>query len=62
MCWAKGDLIAHVSLLRLDRILHARARIIPVVSESDLDGIRSAAAVAIGVGIDMKPVKRYDRR
>jgi uncharacterized protein YifN (PemK superfamily) len=50
-CWAKGDLIAHVSLLRLDRMLHARARIIPVVSEIDLDGIRRAAAAAIGLGL-----------
>jgi uncharacterized protein YifN (PemK superfamily) len=51
MCWAKGDLIAHVSLRRLDRIVHAYERIIPVVSERDLDGIRGAAAAAIGIGL-----------
>jgi uncharacterized protein YifN (PemK superfamily) len=50
-CWAKGDLIAHVSVARLDRVFHGRDRIVPLVSGSDLRAIRAAAAAAIGIGL-----------
>jgi uncharacterized protein YifN (PemK superfamily) len=50
-CWAKGDLVAHVSLARLNRILYARERIVPVVHDGDLRAIRQAAAAAIGMGL-----------
>ncbi len=50
-CWAKGDLIAHVSVARLDRLFHDGERIVPVVSRHDLAAVRAAAAAAIGVGL-----------
>ena len=48
-CWAKGDLVAHVALVRLDRIYHRGRWIVPIVSSTDLDAIRNAVAVAIGL-------------
>ena len=50
-CWAKGDLVAHVSLARLNRIYYDRDRIVPVVHDGDLRAIRKAAAAAIGIGL-----------
>jgi uncharacterized protein YifN (PemK superfamily) len=50
-CWAKGDMVAHVSLARLSRIFYARDRIVPVVRDDDLRAIRQAAAAAIGIGL-----------
>ena len=50
-CWAKGDLVAHVSLARLNRILYGRDRIVPVVHDDDLRAIRQATAAAIGIGL-----------
>ncbi len=50
-CWAKGDLIGHVSLARLNRIYYDGNRIVPVVRDADLRAIRAAAAAAIGVGL-----------
>lgn len=48
-CWAKGDLVAHVGLSRLDRILYSRDWIIPVLNAEDLFAVRCAVAGAIGV-------------
>ena len=48
-CWAKCDLIAHVGLSRLDRILHRGRYVIPVFDRSDLERVRRGAAYAIGV-------------
>ena len=48
-CWAKGDLVAHVSLARLDRIYHRKRWITPEVSAVDLGAIRTAVAMAIGL-------------
>jgi uncharacterized protein YifN (PemK superfamily) len=50
-CWAKGDLVAHVSLARLNRIYYDRDRIVPVIHDDDLRAIRKAAAAAIGIGL-----------
>ncbi|HEY0383884.1 MAG TPA: type II toxin-antitoxin system PemK/MazF family toxin [Candidatus Elarobacter sp.] len=50
-CWAKADLLAHVSLARLNRIYYERDRIVPVVYDGDLQAIRAAAAAAIGIGL-----------
>lgn len=48
-CWAKGDLVAHVALIRLDRIYHRHKFITPVVDPPDLHAIRRTVARAIGV-------------
>lgn len=47
--WAKGDLVSHVSVARLDRIYHDGKRIVPVVDSRDLTAIRRAVAAAIGL-------------
>jgi uncharacterized protein YifN (PemK superfamily) len=51
MCWAKGDLVAHVGLMRMDRIFHRGNWIIPVVNAGDLLAVRCAVASAVGVGL-----------
>lgn len=48
-CWAKGDLVAHVGLVRLDRVLHSRNWIIPALDADDLFAVRRAVAKAIGM-------------
>jgi uncharacterized protein YifN (PemK superfamily) len=48
-CWAKGDLVAHVGLIRLDRIFLGGNWIIPVMTAGDLSATRSAAAHALGI-------------
>ncbi|MDP9107155.1 MAG: type II toxin-antitoxin system PemK/MazF family toxin [Candidatus Eremiobacteraeota bacterium] len=48
-CWAKGDLVAHVGLIRLDRIFLGGNWIIPVMTADDLSAIRSAVAHALGI-------------
>jgi|ERR1035437_1505512 uncharacterized protein YifN (PemK superfamily) len=48
-CWAKGDLVAHVALARLDRIFDRGYRIVPVADRGDLIAIRRAVAAAIAV-------------
>lgn len=48
-CWAKGDLVAHVGLIRLDRIFLGGNWIIPVMTADDLFAIRSAVANALGI-------------
>ncbi len=48
-CWAKGDLVAHVGLIRLDRIFLGGNWVIPVVTADDLSAIRSAVANALGI-------------
>jgi mRNA interferase MazF len=48
-CWAKGDLVAHVALVRLDRVFHRGYWITPVLSAEDLYAVRSAVGVALGL-------------
>jgi uncharacterized protein YifN (PemK superfamily) len=48
-CWAKADLVSHVSVARLDRIYGDGRRIVPVVDERDLTAIRRAVTAAIGL-------------
>ncbi len=48
-CWAKGDLVAHVGLVRLDRVFHAGNWVIPVVRPDDLFAVRRAVTNAIGI-------------
>lgn len=48
-CWAKGDLVAHVGLLRLGRIFYRGGWITPVVEPFDLRAIRRAVGAAIGL-------------
>jgi uncharacterized protein YifN (PemK superfamily) len=48
-CWAKADLIAHVFIRRLDRLLYDGAWIVPRLQAADLDAIRFAAGAAIGL-------------
>jgi uncharacterized protein YifN (PemK superfamily) len=48
-CWAKGDLVTHVGLFRLDRVFYRGGWIMPVVDGLDLIGIRRALARATGM-------------
>jgi uncharacterized protein YifN (PemK superfamily) len=48
-CWAKGDLVSHVSLARLDRLFDCGRRIVPVIVRRDLVAIRRAVAAAIAL-------------
>jgi uncharacterized protein YifN (PemK superfamily) len=48
-CWAKGDLVAHVALVRLGRIYYRGQWISPVVVPYDLRAIRVAVGAAIGL-------------
>ncbi|HEV3086035.1 MAG TPA: type II toxin-antitoxin system PemK/MazF family toxin [Candidatus Elarobacter sp.] len=48
-CWAKGDLVAHVCLARLDRIFHQGGWITPILTADDLCAVRRAVAAAIGL-------------
>ncbi len=48
-CWAKGDLVTHVGLIRLDRIFLGGNWIIPVMTADDLSAVRSAVAHALGI-------------
>jgi len=48
-CWAKGDLVAHVSLVRLDRVFSAGKWTVPVVDRCDLAAVRRAVTSAIGL-------------
>jgi uncharacterized protein YifN (PemK superfamily) len=48
-CWAKADLVAHVSLARLNRVYHRGGWIMPMVNAVDLHAIRSAIAAAVGI-------------
>jgi uncharacterized protein YifN (PemK superfamily) len=57
-CWVKGDLIAHVGLGRLDRILHGRNWIIPILQVDDLFAVRSAVANAIEIRLDIMPARK----
>ena len=50
-CWAKGDLIAHVGLLRLDRVFYRGEWVIPVVAEEDLFAVRCAVVNAVGISL-----------
>jgi uncharacterized protein YifN (PemK superfamily) len=57
-CWVKGDLIAHVGLVRLDRVLHGRVWIVPILHADDLFAVRSAVANAIGIHLDIMPARK----
>ena len=48
-CWAKGDLVTHVALIRLDRVFVQGQWIMPVMYGDDLVAIRSAVGKAIGI-------------
>jgi uncharacterized protein YifN (PemK superfamily) len=48
-CWAKGDLVAHVSLVRLDRVFYAGGWTVPVVDRFDLAALRRTVTSAIGL-------------
>jgi uncharacterized protein YifN (PemK superfamily) len=48
-CWAKGDLVAHASLARLDRVFFSGAWTVPVVDRCDLAAVRRAVSRAIGL-------------
>jgi uncharacterized protein YifN (PemK superfamily) len=50
-CWAKGDLVAHVGLARLDRIFHDGNWAIPVMYENDLAAVRRAVVCVVGIGL-----------
>jgi uncharacterized protein YifN (PemK superfamily) len=49
LCWAKGDLVAHVGLARLDRIFYDGNWSIPVMNADDLVAVRRVVANAIGI-------------
>lgn len=50
VCWAKCDMIATVSLGRLDRCKAGRGQyVVPTLPAEDLKAIRSAVAIALGV-------------
>jgi uncharacterized protein YifN (PemK superfamily) len=47
-CWAKCDMVATVSLARLDRVkAPKRQYVVPVLPASDFDAIRRAVATAL---------------
>jgi uncharacterized protein YifN (PemK superfamily) len=49
-CWAKGDLIAHVRLARLDRLYYDGNWGIPVIHADDLAAVRRVVGNAVGIG------------
>lgn len=50
VCWAKCDMVATVSLTRLDRCKAGKgAYVVPRLPEADLTAIRAAVAIALGV-------------
>ncbi len=50
ICWAKCDMVATVSLVRLDRCKAGRGRyVVPELPLPDLTAIRAAVAIALGV-------------
>lgn len=49
-CWAKCDMVATVSLARLDRCKAGRGKyLVPMLPATDLTAIRSGVAIALGV-------------
>jgi uncharacterized protein YifN (PemK superfamily) len=50
-CWAKGDLVAHVGLVRLDRIFYDGDWVIPVMYADDLIAVRRVVVSAVGIGL-----------
>lgn len=46
-CWAKCDMIATVSLARMDRLKAGNVRVIPQISEPDLAAIRRCVVHAL---------------
>ncbi|MDQ6944045.1 MAG: type II toxin-antitoxin system PemK/MazF family toxin [Candidatus Eremiobacteraeota bacterium] len=50
-CWAKGDLIAHVGLARLDRIFYDGNWSIPLMDPDDLCAVRRVVGNAVGIEI-----------
>ena len=54
-CWAKGDLVAHVGLVRLDRVFHEGNWAIPVMDPDDLIAVRRVVGSAVGIGPERFP-------
>ena len=48
-CWAKGDLISHVTLARLSFLRHRRRLIVPTLDRGDLQSVRFAVVNALGL-------------
>jgi uncharacterized protein YifN (PemK superfamily) len=48
-CWAKGDLVTHVALVRLDRVFVRGEWTLPIMYTDDLLAIRAAVGKAIGL-------------
>lgn len=46
-CWAKGDMITHVRLARLDRIRHDDMWIAPILNVEELRAVRHGVRLAI---------------
>jgi uncharacterized protein YifN (PemK superfamily) len=46
-CWAKGDMVATVSIARMDRLKDGWNRVVPTVSAADLDAIRHCVVNAL---------------
>jgi len=46
--WAKADMVTHVSFERLDRVMDGGQYCSPVLSEVDVEGIRTAVWHALG--------------
>ena len=47
-CWAKADLVAHVSIQRLDRLRVASEYVLQSLDQADLAGVRLALRFATG--------------
>jgi uncharacterized protein YifN (PemK superfamily) len=48
-CWAKGDLVSHVGVWRLDRIYHEGDFVVPRLDAPDLAGVRNALKHGCGI-------------
>ena len=63
-CWAKCDMVATVSLARLDRVMRRdrggkRTYVVPVLSDADLAAVRRAVASALDLA-HIGPVPERD--
>ena len=48
-CWAKGDLVSHVSVARLSFLIHQRQPVVPVLDGNDLRAVRHAVVKALDI-------------